>query len=184
MDVSLLQSLSYVAAAIGVCAAAIYYVLTLRTNQKNIQTTLETRQAQFMNQISDSLTSVETMKIIFELWGMEWTDWEDFEKRWGSTGNPESAARRMSLFYKVDNIGWLLKKKLLDPEWVYSQFHSLLTPMWIKWEPYVMQTRKAFNSPTIYIGFEYLGKKLVEIETAKGIKAVIPTTLKGASIAR
>jgi len=35
----------------------------------------------------------------------------------------------------------------LDSEWAYSQFHLMATPLWVKFEPYVMQMRKKFNSP-------------------------------------
>ena len=108
---------------------------------------------------------------------IEWTDWDDFEKRWGSTGdNLEGAAGRYSIMNKLENVGWLIEKGMLDSEWAYSQFHLMATPLWVKFEPYVMQMRKKFNSPTIYIGFEYLGRKFLEIEEHKGIKAIIGTT--------
>jgi hypothetical protein len=59
VDLALLQSVSYIAGASGVCVAAIFYVLNLRISQKNQelmlqsqeqsakaqQQTLETRQA-------------------------------------------------------------------------------------------------------------------------------------------
>ena len=38
------------------------------------------------------------------------------------------------------------------------------------------------RSPTIYIGFEYLGRKLVEIERIKAPDAVLPTSTKGTDI--
>ncbi len=106
----------------------------MRINQKAMKTTLETRQSQFMSQISDEINSVENWKIAWELLGMEWTDWEDFEKKYGSSGNPGAAARRFSLFSKLDNVGWLLKNGVLDPEWVHSQFHSNVTMLWLKFE--------------------------------------------------
>jgi flagellar biogenesis protein FliO len=46
VDLALLQSISYMAGALGVCVAAIYYVMKLRTKQTNLKTTLETRQMQ------------------------------------------------------------------------------------------------------------------------------------------
>jgi hypothetical protein len=46
VDLALLQSISYIAGAFGVCVAAIYYVMTLRTQQTNLKTTQETRQMQ------------------------------------------------------------------------------------------------------------------------------------------
>lgn len=164
--------------------AAIYYILTIRTNQRNLKMNLETRQSQFMSQISDELNSVENWKIVWELLAMEWTDWADFEKKYGSTGNPEAASRRFSLFGKFENVGWLLKNGMLDPEWVQSQFHANVTMVWLKFEPQIMQMRKAMRSPTIFIGFEYLGRKILEIEKIKAPEAVLPTDLKETNISR
>ena len=171
-----IQAAYYMVAATGVLVAAAYYVLNMRA-------TLETRQAQFMNQISEGLTSLESQRSLIEALNIEWTDWEDFEKRWGTGGgNYEYAATRISIMKKFENIGWLLKKGLLNPDWCYSQFHADATPLWVKYEPYVMQMRKKYNSPTIYIGFEYLGRRFIEIEKKKGINAIIPTTREGLKI--
>ena len=38
--------------------------------------------------------------------------------------------------------------------------------------------RKVFKSPTIYIGFEYLGRKVLEIEKVRAPEAVLPISLK------
>ena len=40
VDLSLLQSVSYIAGALGVCVAAAYYVMNLRENRKNGRVTL------------------------------------------------------------------------------------------------------------------------------------------------
>jgi len=183
VDLVVLQSLSYMAGALGVCVAAIYYVTTLRMSHKNLQQQLETRQAQFMSQISNLMSSVENRRIFLELTAMEWTDWEDFENKYGSTGNIDAASRRLSLFMKLDNLGWLLKNGFLDPDWVHSQFHGTVTPLWLKFKPFVMQARKAFKSPTIMIGFEYLGEKILEIEKVKAPEAVLPVDSKEMNIA-
>jgi hypothetical protein len=42
VDIALLQSVSYIAGAFGVCVAAIFYVLNLRISQRNMKQTLET----------------------------------------------------------------------------------------------------------------------------------------------
>jgi hypothetical protein len=178
------QTIGVLVTAASVSIAAIYYMLTLKTNQKNLSMNLETRQSQFMSQISDEINSLENWKIAWELLGMEWTDWEDFEKKYGSSCNPEAAARRFSLFSKLDNVGWLLKNGMLDPEWVHSQFHMNVTMLWLKFEPQIIQMRKAMRSPTILMGFEYLGRKILEIEKVKAPDALLPTNLKDTNISR
>jgi len=178
------QTIGVLVTAASVSIAAIYYMLTLKTNQRNLSMNLETRQSQFMSQISDEINSLENWKIAWELLGMEWTDWEDFEKKYGSSGNPEAAARRFSLFSKLDNVGWLLKNGMLDPEWVHSQFHMNVTMLWLKFEPQIIQMRKAMRSPTILMGFEHLGRKILEIEKVKAPDALLPTNLKDTNISR
>jgi hypothetical protein len=41
VDLVVLQSLSYIAGALGVCVAAVYYVMNLRISQKNQELTLK-----------------------------------------------------------------------------------------------------------------------------------------------
>jgi len=175
VDMVLLQQVSYIAGALGVCVAAAYYVITLQVQQKNSKANLETRQAQFMNQIAEDISSLESMRSWVDASNIEWTDWEDFDKKWDSSMNPENASRRWSIMSKFDNLGWLLEKRMLDPDWCYSQFHVMMTPLWMKYEPYVMHMRTRYNSPTILIGFEYLGRTFAEIEKNKGIKADLRT---------
>jgi hypothetical protein len=182
-DLAEIQAVYYMVAATGVLVAAGYYVFTMRVNQRSMKTTLETRQAQFMNQISDEINSVENRAIVFELATMEWKDWADFEEKYGSTGNIEAAARRTSLIGKLDNLGWLLKNGFLDPEWVHSQFHGTVTPIWLKFKPWVMQMRTVFKSPTMYVGLEYLGEKILEIERVKAPEAILPTDIKDFDLA-
>jgi hypothetical protein len=179
VDLSEIQTAYYLVAATGVLVAAYYYVYNMRINQKAMKTTLETRQAQFMNQISDELNSIENRRVVLELNAMEWTDWADFEKKYGSTGgNIDSVSRRISLLNKLDNLGWLLKRGLLDPDWVHSQFHATVTPIWLKFEPWVIQMRRVFRSPTIYVGFEYLCRKVMEIEGVMAPEATLPKDVK------
>ena len=43
VDLALLQSVSYIAGALGVCVAAVYYVLNLRETTKNRRISYTTR---------------------------------------------------------------------------------------------------------------------------------------------
>jgi hypothetical protein len=177
-----LEMTALILTGLGLAASIIYYANILSNANKTQKTQLETRQAQFMSQVSNELNSVENRMIYLELASMEWTDWEDFENKYGSTGNPEAASRRMSFFGKLDNLGWLLKNGMLDPDWVHSQFHGIVTPLWMKFKPWVLRMRDAFKSPTIMVGFEYLGEKILEIERVKAPDAVLPSDIKSMNI--
>jgi hypothetical protein len=85
VDLSLLQSVSYIAGALGVCVAAVYYVINLRISQKNQEIsmknqelilktqeqTLETRQFQLLMQLTEFITTKEGMKNYLEFVHME-----------------------------------------------------------------------------------------------------------------
>jgi len=67
VDLTEIQAAYYMVAATGVIVAAIYYVYNMRINQRGMKTNLETKQSQFMSQISDEINSVENWKIVWEL---------------------------------------------------------------------------------------------------------------------
>ena len=71
VDLALLQSVSYIAGALGVGVAAIYYVMTLRVTQRSMKNTLETRQIQMF------------MNIYSQFWGRE------FQRQWNDMMNWE-----------------------------------------------------------------------------------------------
>jgi hypothetical protein len=53
------QTIGVLVTASSVTVAAVYYMFTLRTNQRNYKATLETRQAQLFMQLFDRWTSSE-----------------------------------------------------------------------------------------------------------------------------
>jgi len=101
VDLEVLRSISYVAAAIGVCIAAGYYILNLRYTQRNMKTqlenmkaTLETRQAQLFMQSYDNYNKDEFWNHYLNvMYHQEWTNGDDFWNKYGPT-NPEANASR------------------------------------------------------------------------------------------
>jgi hypothetical protein len=171
------QTIGVLVTATSVTIAAIYYVLSLRVSQRNMKHTLETRQAQFMMQLNESMTNVEVWKNHIELMNMEWTDLDDFEKKWGSGGNLEAAAKRLDMWWRYSFVGGLLQRNLVDREWLYNAYSAIIILQWFKWEPIIMQSRKFFNNPQYGADFEYLAKELIKMDEQKGIKRISPKTL-------
>jgi len=56
VDLAEIQAAYYMVAATGVLVAAIYYMMTLRTTQRNMKMNLETRQAQLLMSILNRWT--------------------------------------------------------------------------------------------------------------------------------
>ncbi len=177
VDLAEIQAAYYMVAATGVLVAAVYYVMTLRAQQTNMKQTLETRQAQFMMQLNESMTNVEVYKNWIELMNMEWTDLDDFERKWGSGCNLDAAAKRISLWWRYGNLGQLLRRDLVDRDWLYRAFGNMVLQQWFKWEPIIMRIRKLFNDPQYGAEFEYLAKEMIKMDEQKGIKRIILKTL-------
>ena len=74
VDLALLQSVSYMAGALGVFVGALYYVMNLR-NAKN------DRQASLFMGIYKDMTTSDMPRIITGLMSYTWTDFADFQRK-------------------------------------------------------------------------------------------------------
>jgi hypothetical protein len=107
VDLVVLQSLSYVAAAIGVCVAAFYYTLTLRETTRN-------RKIAYTTNFMQSFYSKENSRRFIDLLDMQWKDFDDFYKKYDSRVNPENFADRWSFLGMLDVLGYQYKAGLVD----------------------------------------------------------------------
>ena len=105
VDIALLQSVSYMAGALGVFIAAIFYVLNLRISQRNMRLTLETRRLSLIENIASRVTDEEGEKRMQELSNYEWTDYADFNRKYGSENNVSASAKRYALWHDYNKIG-------------------------------------------------------------------------------
>ena len=122
VDLALLQSVSYIAGALGVCVAAAYYVMNLRISQKNQelslkaqQQTLETRQAQMFMNIYDKNSSIEFSKAWEKVVFTPWSTFGEYSKLWE---DPEFNDAAMLIINTYEGIGVLVKEGLLDIKFV------------------------------------------------------------------
>jgi len=142
-----IQTVSIAIASAGVFAAAIYYILQLRHQSKVRQTDLTMRM--YTSWVSEELT-----KPWLKVWNLEFTDYDDFKKKYGTylSDNPENAAL-LSVINSFTIIGLLLQKKLVDPELVS---HLPVVMTWNKSKPVIEGVRRESNDPSWYVEFEYL----------------------------
>ena len=178
MDVSLLQSASYVAAEIGVCIAAIYYVMTLRVQQRNAKTTTETRQIQLLMQISQLAMSYEGEKRYVEYMNMQWSDYDDFENKYGSDNNPDNFALRQSFNVYFNTLGNLLKHKLVEPDLIYDQCGPDIMWSWGKYRGVYEKMREAYSNPALYAGWEYANDEMVRVAGGRKHPASFPDSFR------
>jgi len=111
------------AGALGVCVAAIYYVMNLRISQKNQELslktqehTLESRQTQLTMQLYEKMSTKEYIDDFMEiLTKWSWTDYNDFKTKYGSNGDPDKWAKFSTMCVSWEQIGILMKYGSFNP---------------------------------------------------------------------
>jgi hypothetical protein len=177
VDITLLQSVSYIAGALGVCIAAIFYVLNLRISQRNMKQTLETRKLQFVTSITSQLLSEEGQRRYGELLNMEWKDYDDFEKKYGSDYNMDNYAKRLNVWSTYNTMGMLVREKLIEPEVIYIIDEINPCYQWSKFKDVIAENRKRYGGVDSLSDFEFLNNELLRIKFSKDPSFKIPETL-------
>jgi hypothetical protein len=167
VDLALLQSVSYIAGALGVCVAAIYYVVILREQR-------QTRQFQLLMQIRQYDMTKEGQLDLLEWNQMEWSDYDDFEKKYGSDVNPNNYAMRMLQVTYFRTLGILVKNGMISRELAYEYVGDGVIYQWNKYRDIVLTQRKLYNMPMANIHWEHLYDEMVKIAKEGGVD----TTLK------
>ena len=162
VDVGLLQSLSYVAAAIGVCVAAIYYVMTLRVQQANMKEAINNRRATFSSNQSQYACSEEWIRLFLEVVHMQWSDFDNFKRKYDSDTSPEYAAKRAVVLSRYDLLGRQYRVGLisLDDIGAASGYTMVLT--WLKFKPIIEGYRGSEYPITAYSDFEYVANAMLK----------------------
>jgi hypothetical protein len=176
VDLALLQSVSYIAGALGVCIAAIFYVLNLRISQRNMRQTLETRKLQFVTSITSQLNSEEGHRRYVELMNMEWKDYDDFERKYGSDYNLDNAAKRFCVWQTYNTLGMLVREKLVEPELLYPIVGGLMNH-WTKFKDVIKEQRKRYGGEDDLSEFEFLYNEIHRVALSRDPSFKIPETL-------
>jgi len=129
VDLALLQSVSYIAGALGVCIAAIYYVLTLRTSQRTQIHAIQTREIDLCQLYLNEVVSEYGNQRYATVMNMKWTDYDDFMQKYGYTeqngySNPEMFGKWLSMLLTWETLGYILKKELASAETISVWVHG------------------------------------------------------------
>jgi hypothetical protein len=170
-----IQTAYYMVAATGVLVAAAYYVMNIRTNQRNMKTTLDTRQAQLYMAIYQDLTSTETIDKFIKILNMQFRDYDEYERKYGSDNNPEFFTVRYSYVQKMNSIGWLVKQGLLDKNWIFETYGWNIIWVWTKLSKTLMETERRYGVRTLD-WFRYLYEEMKKISDERGGLVNIPST--------
>jgi hypothetical protein len=161
VDLNLLQSVSYIAGALGVCVAATYYVMTLRITQNNLKANLETRQAQLLMNIYERWAVPNFQDAWLSITKWQWRDYDEFTAKYM---NDKESSRIMNLVGSLlEGLGVYVKRGFIDATLVDDLMSSYVVVFWQKLGPIFIEYRKRMNSPTSLEYGEYLYNVIYEI---------------------
>jgi hypothetical protein len=162
VDLALLQSVSYIAGALGVCVAAVYYVMTLKTQQANVKETANNRRAMFSSNVMEYASSEEWSMRWIELMSMQWSDFEDFKKKYDSAAEPKLFAKRSSVFFRYDLLGSQLRSGVITIDDINTAVGWAIVLLWLKFKP-VIEAYRGWEYPKkAYSDFEFLSNMLLK----------------------
>ena len=154
--------------AVSVSVAAIYYIFTLRTNQRNLKMNLETRQAQLFMQLFDRWSSQEFAsnygKVRYEFCSKFNDNPEEFSKfvtqNVNESYNPDVflPVHQLSLFF--EGVAVLVQKKLIDIDMVERLFADRIIWYWGMIKPRILFAR-TYQGQQLYTNFGWLYDEMV-----------------------
>ena len=176
VDLAKIQAAYYMVAATGVLVAAVYYVMTIRTTQRNLKENLETRQTQLYMQIYQQMSDEKFGKIYIDFMNMTWKDYDVFEKKYGSDEHPENYAKRWNLWYTCDGVGYILRRGKIDVETVTNLGGGFFVFVWEKSKDVIIEQRKKYGLPALLNNFEYPAGEVKRWSNEQGGSVEVPVT--------
>jgi hypothetical protein len=156
-----LQLVGILITAASVTIAAIFYVINLRETTRN-------RRATLTQGILDTFGSIKGFQNLITLYNMQWTDFEDFMKKYDSKVNPENAAIRHNCWNAFEVLGHQWKQGILDKETVYTVLTVSYVALWAKFKPIIYEYRRRELGEDAFINWERLA---IEMAKTRSVKA-------------
>jgi len=161
VELVILQSISYMAGALGVCIAAVYYIFNMRAAERN-------RKIQLNTNIAEKLSTKEWQADFMQLMNYSWSDVDDFMNKYDSSVNPESHDLRWMVWQTYDNIGYLLREGLVDPRLLFNSQGVWSIMLWGHFKPIMDHYRKTEMGPRWMENFEYMAGEMWKIAKVHG----------------
>jgi hypothetical protein len=139
VDLILLQTVSYIAAATSVCLAALYYALNLREANRNRRMALTTS-------LMQSFISEEGVKRFMDLANMQWTDFDDYY--------------RVAYWNACEVLGYQYREGIIDIGTLNAACTQLITTIWAKFKPIIEEYRKFDYAKNTYENWEHLANEM------------------------
>jgi hypothetical protein len=157
VELSLIRDL---VAIFGVIAGFTYYVMTVRNTNR-------IRRTQLLG-LMYTENKEEDWTRWNELMSMEWEDYDDFERKYGSDYNPDSYGKRMLTWTKMNSFGIMLRDGVIDVTTAYDMWDIWPIWTWMKFETIFREQRIRYKMPRFMKWFEYLYTELIKEGKRRG----------------
>ena len=163
-----LEIIALVLTGLSITASIIYYANILSNANRTQRQQLETRQAQFLLNLSNTFSSTEFRRQWHTLWHVEWNDFDDFKEKYhGKDVEVMSAYTSMITYY--DHVGVLVKTGLIDIEKVYLLLAGGIKITWERFMPLMIGDRDEFKDYALenrkrWENFEYLYNEIIKYD--------------------
>ena len=149
---------------LGLTASILYYTITLRNATKTQQMQLEARQTQIFMQVYNQVTSPEFFNKWRQVLQAEWTDYEEYEHKYGFFNNPDFGDNLYSMMAVFEGLGVLVKRELVNLEIVDDLVAGFCIRIWEKYEPIMLEQRKQRDWPAYMHHVEQLYYELKPLQ--------------------
>ena len=155
VDLGEIQAAYYMVAATGVLVAAVFYIANLRETTRN-------RKATFSLALLNNVFGHEGARDYVELLSMQWTDVDDFKRKYDSSVNPENYILREHFWDVCNEIGWQYRTGLVDLDTVWRVGLGIHL-VWFKFKPIIEVYRREEYGMLMHRDWEYLAEKIDEV---------------------
>ena len=147
---------------LSISISIIYYANVLANSNKTQRQQLETRQAQLYMQVFNKFETRENVDMLMDLLEWEYSDYDDFQKKYGKESNPEDYSKWIYFINMYEGLGPLVREGYLDIRMIALLMSGGIKAIWEMSEPIIMENRRRHSWPRWAIEFEYLYKTLIE----------------------
>ncbi len=138
-----IQTISLIVTMASVVVGVIVGVFQLRNLVK-------TRQIRLYLQLYNKLTERDVPKMLIEVMGLwTWKNVDDFFEKYGPEKHLDEFAKFVVVTTHLENIGLLLKEKLVNVRWVAYLIGTTIEGFWEKYQPILIELQKRWNAPEV-----------------------------------
>ncbi len=158
----MIEFLPLVLTGLGIIVSILYYTNVLRNANETQKRALETRQAQLFMALYETHRSQEFRKQYTRVRDREWTDLDDWEKKYGPENNPDASVEYQSLMSFFDGVGLLVRRGLIDISLVHDLMFISTNRIWNVHKSVIYNIRETSGYPSLWEHFEYLSIELTK----------------------